>query len=261
MSVSLLMNRLLSRSLRTCESFSKRFYAEKTKKGILSEIDAEETPVYEVELKFAQEEIDKMRLKSRLEPKDRNIMQGRKPYDESFDPFHDSVWYRKRMMGRYGMEAAGFSPAIAWPTEAEIQDQVAWEKVRSRVPIQWMWRKFGLRKRKEAELIAKLEKKADKAVRNFDKWRAELQARIDEKEAKILAAKQKREKVLEEVRERFAYLAKKEADASGQNVAEQTNGLKDQTTDPNHPSNKSPDGIESPSSTNADPKKNDKKTE
>jgi hypothetical protein len=36
--------------------------------------------------------------------------------------YHDSVWYRKRMLGRYGIEAVGFTPAIAWPTMEEVED-------------------------------------------------------------------------------------------------------------------------------------------
>lgn len=59
----------------------------------------------------------------------RNLLNDQKPYDKSYEPYHDSVWYRKRMLGRYGIEAAGVTAAICWPTKEDIEDTKEYESI------------------------------------------------------------------------------------------------------------------------------------
>lgn len=42
-------------------------------------------------------------------------------------------------------------------------------------------------------------------VGNFDKWKAALQAKLEKKEADVLLAKQRKERMMEELREQFGF--------------------------------------------------------
>lgn len=49
------------------------------------------------------------------------------------------------------------------------------------------------------------EEEIDAVVVNFDKWKEALAAKIAKKEAEVSAAKQKKERMLQEIREQFGY--------------------------------------------------------
>lgn len=49
------------------------------------------------------------------------------------------------------------------------------------------------------------EEEIDKAVANFGKWKQALEAKVTKKEAELLEAKQKREELIEEIREQVGY--------------------------------------------------------
>lgn len=49
------------------------------------------------------------------------------------------------------------------------------------------------------------EEDIDKIVANFDKWKTALEAKVAKREAELTAAKQKKERMMEEMKEQFGY--------------------------------------------------------
>lgn len=166
MSVSLLKIQPLVLSQRTLKNINKCCFSssiretisEKIKNinsDIIGDLEAEDTPRYEVEQKYETVELDKLRNKSRLSSNHRNIVHGRRPYDKSMHWSHETVWYKKRIMGRYGIEAAEVNPAIAWPTREEIEDRKEYERVLYPNSIQEIWKEIEETKREEKEQMKK----------------------------------------------------------------------------------------------------------
>ena len=154
--MNLYMTRSLPFNRQALTSIVKCGYATTSKTStIVSELEVEEVPVYEVEQSYEEEELDRIRNKSRLMPQDRNILHGIKPYSESYADYHDTIVYRKKLLGRYGIEAAGINPAIAWPTKSEIEDQKEYERLAYPYTIQEQWKQIEDKKREEAEEVRK----------------------------------------------------------------------------------------------------------
>lgn len=72
--------------------------------------------------------IEKKRNKSRLSVHHRNILNGIPPYSEANDWFHNTVKYRRKLMGKYGSQS-GVNPGIMWPTKNELEDMREYERI------------------------------------------------------------------------------------------------------------------------------------
>lgn len=153
MSMNLFITRPTTLGLQLLRNIPKCCYTTPAKGSIVNELEVEEVPVFEAEPLHNQEELDKLCDISRLSQEHRNIIHGRKPYNQSYDKFHDSVWYRKKMLGKYGIEAAEFHPGICWPTKEEINDYKEVEKLAYPQSIQEVWKEIEERKKADAEEI------------------------------------------------------------------------------------------------------------
>ncbi|XP_058807129.1 large ribosomal subunit protein mL64 [Phymastichus coffea] len=205
MSINLFRTRPILLSQQLLKNFSKHCYTTTSKGSIVSELEVEEVPIYEVEPLHDEEKLQKMCDISRLAPHHLNIIHGRKPYNQSYESYHDSVWYRKRMLGRYGIEAAEFHPGICWPTKEAIEESLEFERLAYPKSIQEVWKEIEEKKKIAAEKIRAREEYIDKTVAKFDEWRAALDAKIAKKEAEVQAAKEKKERLMAEIREQFGY--------------------------------------------------------
>ncbi|KAL7306873.1 hypothetical protein TKK_0001033 [Trichogramma kaykai] len=194
-------------SFRTLKKIVSKYCYSTTSKvtEVPNELEVEEIPQYEVEIKFTEEEIEKMRNVSGLAPQHRNIIHDKKPYNNAPETYHNSIWYKKKLIGRYGLEAAEVNPAICWPTKDDILDLQEYEKIEYPDKLQELWKKFENDKIEAKEKIRKREEEIDKTVANFDKWQADLESKIQAKEAALLLSKQQRQRTLDEVREQYGY--------------------------------------------------------
>lgn len=111
---------------------------------------AQEEPVFVEE---GSEEMELKRNKSRLNPEHRNILHGRRPYDEPVDWFHHTVKYKRRTLGKYGMEALGVPAGLAWPTPEEVEDAKEYERVGFPLTLQERWRKIKEEHLKEEQAV------------------------------------------------------------------------------------------------------------
>ncbi|KAI5633621.1 growth arrest and DNA-damage-inducible proteins-interacting protein 1 domain-containing protein [Phthorimaea operculella] len=114
-------------------------------------------------------ELERKRNVSRLSPAHYNVINGRRPYEEPKHTAHLTVKYNRKMYGKYGI-ASGVNPSICWPSKQDIADI------------------------KEFESFEKLEQ-----------WKKDLQDRIAKKESEAKAAKEKKERLVEEVRRHFGF--------------------------------------------------------
>ncbi|XP_015113370.1 growth arrest and DNA damage-inducible proteins-interacting protein 1 [Diachasma alloeum] len=167
---------------------------------------AEETPRYIQTLTEAdKEELMQKRLKSNLNDSHRRIIQGERPYDENMAWFHATIRYKRRMLGRYGMAAMDGQIGAAWPTEEEIQDKILWERTAYPKSIQERWKEIEDKKIEEEKGIRLREETITKNMAMVGKWQNELKAKLAKKEADVVAAKERKARLVEEVRRQFGF--------------------------------------------------------
>ncbi|KAL2711553.1 growth arrest and DNA damage-inducible proteins-interacting protein 1 [Vespula squamosa] len=211
MSLKVLFNLNTSLYIRRQNILNSRYFASTTEKDVIVGNEksiyetAEETPIYDFEQQERNEELERKRNKSRLNPQHRNMLLGQRPYNESIEWFHNTVKYKKRMLGRYGIKAVEVPAGFAWPTPEEVEDMKEYERVAYPYSIQEEWDKIKEKNRKEAEAIKAREADISQKMAKLDKWINDLNSRLAKKEADILQAKKNKERLIQEVREQLGY--------------------------------------------------------
>ncbi|XP_049292841.1 growth arrest and DNA damage-inducible proteins-interacting protein 1 [Anopheles funestus] len=149
--------------------------------------------------------IAKLQNKSRLLPQHRNMLHGVLPYEQSQSWIHETVKYKRMMLGRYGIDGSRVDPRVCFPTKKETFEKEEYERVAFPFSLKQMMdaneaerkaRKAATEAR-EAEVARKLEK--------LDQWTTDLNARIAKKEAEARAAKERKDRLVEEVRRHFGF--------------------------------------------------------
>ncbi|KAI4489569.1 hypothetical protein M0802_011006 [Mischocyttarus mexicanus] len=205
MSLRVLFNLNTSLYMRMQNVLSSRYFASKVDKDVIVGSDksiyenAEETPAYDTSPEDDFELEQKMN-KSRLNKHHRNILFGQHPYDEPIERFHNTVKYKKRMLGRYGMKAVKEPAGFAWPTPEEVDDMKEYERVAYPYSIQEEWARIKEKHREEAETIRAREAQVSENMAKLDKWINDLNTRVAKKEAELLEAKKRKERIIEEVK-------------------------------------------------------------
>lgn len=154
MSLKQICNAIVIRNIRFQYAFAKRLYATEKQNEIVDITTADEKPIYsEFDSPELQEEIKQKRNKSRLHPGHRNILMGVRPYDAPMEWYHNTVRYKKRTLGRYGLAAAEVPAGFAWPTPKEVEDAQEYERVSFPLSLQERWQKLKEAREKKAALF------------------------------------------------------------------------------------------------------------
>ncbi|XP_015190209.1 PREDICTED: growth arrest and DNA damage-inducible proteins-interacting protein 1 isoform X2 [Polistes dominula] len=161
---------------------------------------AEETPVYDTYQEIENIELEKKRNKSRLNKEHRNILFGQRPYEEAQEWYHNTIKYKKRLLGRYGMKAVEEPAGFVWPTPEEVNDMKEYERVAYPYSIQEEWARIEEKNRTNAEAIKAREAEVSQKMAKLDKWINDLNTRIAKKEADLLEAKKRKDRLIQEVR-------------------------------------------------------------
>ncbi|XP_037048867.1 growth arrest and DNA damage-inducible proteins-interacting protein 1 [Bradysia coprophila] len=148
--------------------------------------------------------IEKNRNKSRLLPQHQKMLHDTRPYDEAHSWIHNTVKYKRMMFGRYGL-ASGVDPRICFYSNNELADQREYEQVAFPFTLQEMMKENAQIKAEKEEKIRKREDDIDKKMAKLDMWTKELNAKIAKKEADAKAAKERKERLVEEVRRQFGF--------------------------------------------------------
>nr|XP_003705064.1 PREDICTED: RNA-binding protein 25 [Megachile rotundata] len=190
----------LSLKLRLQNIVGKRCFSSKSVSNIFE--TAEEKPIY-VEEEEESVGLEEKRNKSRLNPGHRNILCGQKPYDNSLTWYHNTIKYKKRTLGRYGIEALGTTAGLAWPTLEEVQKIKEYEKVAFPLTIQERLSKIKEEKGKHQEFIMARQQEIELKMANMEKMISDIQEKIDKKKQEMLEARQKKERRIEEIRRKL----------------------------------------------------------
>lgn len=148
--------------------------------------------------------LEKNRNKSRLLPQHQKMLKNTIPYDESQSWIHNTVKYKRMMFGRYGL-ASGVDPRLCFYSNNELEAQKEYERVAFPFTLQQMMKENMKNKKEKEEKIRKREDDIEKKMVKLDTWTKELNAKIAKKEADAKAAKDRKERLVEEVRRQFGF--------------------------------------------------------
>lgn len=167
--------------------------------------EAQETDlILEDEKNLIKKDLDKICDKSRLSKHHRNLINGQVPYDTPMHRFHNTVKYKRKMYGRYG-DSSNVDPGLAWPTAADLENVREYEQVAYPLTIREMQQNALKRLKTEQNEIQMRQKKIDDNMKNLDSWLKEVKEKAAKKMYEAQQAKEKREKLIEEVKKHFGY--------------------------------------------------------
>merc|ERR1712106_278693 len=168
-----------------------------TRFGVLSQESREEY------IELSQEDvIEQKRNKSRLRPW--HYMQYHKqayPIDEGLVR---SLKFERRLYGRNG-SASGVDVSKLWPTAEELALKKEWESVGFPLPVHEMIRNAKMEKQAEQESIDKRQADILAKVSKLEIWKKDVRDRVKTKEKAALESKEKKERLIEEVRQIFGF--------------------------------------------------------
>nr|XP_040236785.2 growth arrest and DNA damage-inducible proteins-interacting protein 1 [Anopheles coluzzii] len=185
-------------------------WAKKAEQLESEEPAAEELPVTFVDddaesTEAREARIAALRNKSRLLPQHRNMLHGVLPYEQSQSWIHDTVKYKRMMLGRYGIDGSKVDPRVCFPTKKEAYERAEYERVAFPFSLkQMMDANESERKARKAQIEAR-EAEVARKLEKLDQWTADLNARIAKKEAEARAAKERKDRLVEEVRRHFGF--------------------------------------------------------
>ncbi|CAH0552080.1 unnamed protein product [Brassicogethes aeneus] len=160
--------------------------------------------VFDEEAALREEEIQRKRNKSRLKTADFNMLHEQNPYSEPTNWHHGTLKYLRRTYGRYGSES-GIDPAICWPTEKELSETMEYEKVKYPYKILEVAAAAREKRKQENEAVLARQESIVQKIAKLDDLKKDLANRIAKKEAEANAAKDRKERLVEEVRRHFGY--------------------------------------------------------
>lgn len=149
-------------------------------------------------------EIERKRNKSRLNPQHRNILNNKKPYEEPKIWLHGTVKYQRHLYGKYG-SSSGINPELCWPTKKELQDKLEYERVAFPYTITQAVEEAQKKRAERNQKIMQRQEEIVKKMAKLETWTKDLMNRIAKKEAEAKAVKDRKDKLVEEVRRYFGY--------------------------------------------------------
>jgi len=153
---------------------------------------------------LSEEEISQKQNKSRLLPHHQRLMNGQVHHPEPIFWTHHTVLYKKKTFGKYG-EASGINPGLLWPTRKELKRQKEYEDVCNPFTFQEMVHNRRELRAAEEKAYADREREVDEKMKLLDKFKTELLNKQKAKEQEQKDAKDRREKLMEEVRRHFGF--------------------------------------------------------
>lgn len=155
-------------------------------------------------LEEREQEIELLRNKSGLLPQHRRVLQQEKPYDEAESWVHNTVQYQRKLYGRFGA-ISGVDPRIMFPSADDLADRAEYERVAYPHTITEMINIVKIEKDEKLSAIRKREADIAKKLGKLNQWTKELNARVAKKEADARDAKEKRERLIDDVRRQFGF--------------------------------------------------------
>ncbi|KAI9562729.1 hypothetical protein GHT06_010183 [Daphnia sinensis] len=174
-----------------------------------TDISATELPEQEVlnEKQLAAAALEAKRNKSRLKPRHYKMLHEQMHVDPQNPEFsyEETVKFRRKLIARHGL-ATGINLGIAWPTREELQEKIEYEKVAHPFTLQQMVEQKKKLREEEMKRIETRQKDIEFKMGKLASWMKELKDRQEKKEAIARAAQEKKDILIEEVRQHFGYV-------------------------------------------------------
>lgn len=222
---------ILVSSHRYASSKASKWRLWKSKEDTLSDNDVEEPSemelyqqqINDLEREAKAEYIQSKRNKSRLSASDRQILHGEPPNVGLMFEYNSqqrSKENKRAMLSKYGAAKTGVDPGIAWPTDQEIQLAEEWEALYQEQPLVEQIRqvKRNIEIRKE-ERIAR-EKMVEENLSKLDSQIKQWKQRVGTKNKQAEVERERREKVLAELKLEFGYNINPEDNYMKERIAE-----------------------------------------
>ncbi|XP_070507736.1 large ribosomal subunit protein mL64 [Chironomus tepperi] len=158
----------------------------------------------QIDPELRQMKIDRMRDKSRLRAQHRNFLHDQVPYNQAESWIHNTLKYKRMMYGRYGSESQ-VDPRLCFYTKTELAEKNEYERVAFPKTIQEMIAYNEEEKRKQAERIRTREENIALNLQKLETWKKDLLAKKEKKEGEARIAKERKDRLIEEVRRHFGY--------------------------------------------------------
>lgn len=151
-------NIVVHRNIGRQSIYTRRLFATETAESkdenVVDITSADEKPIFkDMDDEELQAEIARKRNKSRLNVAHRNILMGLRPYDCPREWYHNTVKYKKRMLGRYGLKGIDEPAGFAWPNLEEVEDAQEYERVAFPLSLQERWKKLEEKRREKIEAM------------------------------------------------------------------------------------------------------------
>lgn len=168
--------------------------------------DASLAPVVLQDEDYEQREqaLERSRNKSRLLPQHRNMLNDTKPYDVAQSWIHNTVKYQRKMFGRYGL-ASNVDPRCCFPTVEERATRAEYERVAHPMTVNEMISVSREQVANERRVKVEREEVIAKKLDKLEQWTNELNAKLAKKESDARAAKERKDRLVEEVRRQFGF--------------------------------------------------------
>merc|ERR550532_78080 len=189
--------------------------SESEEKDIFSDVPSEKIKQMEEEFmsirndQEKEEKIERNRLKSKLFYSDRALLHNQQPQvGIAFDKYdqHRSPAFKSMMLARYG-KSTGINPKVAWPTKEEIELQKEYEAVLYDGPksVPDMIKEVHEKERLEHEQIIQVEKEIREKLAKQEQEIKAWQKRVENRNVFAERERQKRQQILDELRDEFGY--------------------------------------------------------
>ncbi|KAL5279372.1 GADD45GIP1 family protein [Megaselia abdita] len=142
--------------------------------------------------------------KSRLLPQHRRMLMKETPYDEPQSWIHLTEKYQRKMYGKYGSQSK-VDPKICFPTSQDLEDRKEYESVAYPFTLQEMMQKVKVDQQAKKDKIMKREEEISVKLEKLEQWKTDLKNKIAKKESEALVAKQRKDRLIEEVRRHFGF--------------------------------------------------------
>eukprot|EP00088_Acartia_fossae_P006462 TRINITY_DN1296_c0_g1_i3.p1 TRINITY_DN1296_c0_g1~~TRINITY_DN1296_c0_g1_i3.p1 ORF type:complete len:275 (-),score=68.69 TRINITY_DN1296_c0_g1_i3:139-963(-) len=177
------------------------------------EAESEEMVQYRKELdsltkEVRDEYIQSRRNKSRLSASDRQILHGKPPYTGITFQYVDSQRlpkFRRPMFGRYGAKKTGINPGELWPTKRDVELAKEWESLYQPKSLHEMMEDIHREREAKETTKQRREELIDANLEKHENLVAAWQNRIQAKTRLEENAKNRRARVLAELKEEFGY--------------------------------------------------------
>ncbi|XP_013117830.1 large ribosomal subunit protein mL64 [Stomoxys calcitrans] len=144
------------------------------------------------------------RNKSGLLLQHRNMLYERPSYKKPSSWIHLSEKYQRKVFSRCGLES-GIDPRICFLKKSDLNSQKNYEAVSEPENIFCMMEKSKSKDKQKRDVVLEREEFIIKNMGKLEHWKKDLQNRIKKKEEAALAAKQRKERLVEEVRRHFGF--------------------------------------------------------